>query len=159
VKDEEIYLSQSVYSVEMQPIESQKRVQGPACLIIACGHDGGAELVAVVDDEGEAACGCEDGWVTLCFGGCELLAAEFFKGNLIGFRCSLAQAFLYVISSKVELKTRKNIHVCPLHTEPRRLQGCALAIQCPRRFVYAVSKDCEPNRESGDQMGCGGTSR
>jgi hypothetical protein len=48
----------------------------------------------VVDIEDSAACGCEDGWVTLGFGGRELPALVFFKGNSIFLRFSLAQAFL-----------------------------------------------------------------
>ncbi|KAG2750403.1 hypothetical protein P692DRAFT_20414258, partial [Suillus brevipes Sb2] len=73
-------IREGVYSGEIQPIKSQKRVQSPTCLIIARRRGGGVELVAVVvspavgvvDDEGSAACSCENGWATLGLGGCEL---------------------------------------------------------------------------------------
>jgi hypothetical protein len=88
--------------VDRQPRKSQKRLQSPACRIIISGREGvGVVPVVVVtlpvtgavDDEGSAACGCEDGMATLGLGGCEPPAGGFFKGNGL-LRFSLAQAFL-----------------------------------------------------------------
>jgi hypothetical protein len=96
-------------------------------------------------------------------GGRELPAVGFFNGNS-RFRFSLAQAFLYIILGGVgRPRERKNIHVCPLHMEPRQL-GCALATQCLDYFVRAVSKGFEPSGEGrtvtyhGHWKGCGGIS-
>jgi hypothetical protein len=116
----------------------------------------------VVDDEESAACGCEGGLATLGLGGCELPAVlGFFENNGL-FRFSLAQAFLYVILGRVELRKRRNIHAGPVHTELQQLQGCAFAIQFVHHFVCAVSEGFEPSREErtyhGHRRGCGGTS-
>jgi hypothetical protein len=123
-----------------------------------------------VDDDESAACGCEDGLATLGLGGFELPAVEFFECNSFIF-CfcfanvtSLAEAFLYVIFSEVEQRRRDNIHVCPLHTELQRQQGCALATQFVHHFVRAISEGFEPSREErmmmyhGHRRGCGGIS-
>jgi hypothetical protein len=121
-------------------------------------------MAGMVDgDEESAACGCEGGLATLGLGGCELLAVGFCQGNGL-FRFSLAQAFLYVLLGRVEMRKRKNLHVCPLHTELEQQQGCALAAQCLHRFVHAVSKGYEPTRQvrtvtyHGYRRGCGGIS-
>jgi hypothetical protein len=96
-------------------------------------------------------------------GGRELLAAGFCQGNGL-FRFSPAEAFLYVILGGVELRKRKNLHVCPLHMELQQLQGCALATQFVHHFVCVVSDGFEPSREErtvmyhGRWRGCGGTS-
>jgi hypothetical protein len=119
-----------------------------------------------VDDE-SAACGCDDGLATLGLGGCELPAVEFFECNSFIFcfcfanTTSLAEAFLCVILSEAERRRRENIHVCPLHTEPLLLRGCALAARCLHHFVHAVSKSYEPSREERtvtyheNRRGCG----
>jgi hypothetical protein len=101
--------------------------------------------------------------VALGLGGRELLAAGFCQGNGV-FRLSPTEAFLCMILGGVVLRKRKNLHICPLHTEHQQLQGCALATQFVHLFVYAVSKDLEPSREKrtvtshGHRRGCGGTS-
>jgi hypothetical protein len=98
--------------------------------------------------------------VALGLGGRELLAVGFCQG--IGlFRFSLAQAFLYVILGRVGPRKGKNLHVCPLHTELRQLQCCALATQFAHHFVCAVSEGFEPSQGErsvtyhGHQRGCG----
>jgi hypothetical protein len=101
--------------------------------------------------------------VALGLGGRELLAVGFCQGNGL-FRFSLAEAFLYVILSGVELRKRKNLHVCPLRTGLQRQQDCALATQFVHHFVRAVSEGFEPSREErtmmyhGHRRGCGGAS-
>jgi hypothetical protein len=98
--------------------------------------------------------------VALGLGGRELLAAAFCQGSGL-FRLSLAEAFLYVILGRVELQKRKDLHACPLHTEPLQRWDCAPASRCLRHFAHAVSKDFEPNQEErypGHPKGCGRTS-
>jgi hypothetical protein len=75
--------------------------------------------------------------VTLGLGGRELLAAAFCQGNGL-FRLSLAQAFLYVILGRAELRKRRNIHAGPVHTELQQLEGCAHATQFVHHIVCAV---------------------
>jgi len=93
-------------------------------------------VAGVVDDVESAACGCKDVWMTLGLGGCEPPEVEFFDCNSFAFcfcfcfanATSLAEAFLYVISSQVEcLRRRNNIHVCPSHMGPWQLRGYTLA--------------------------------
>jgi hypothetical protein len=97
--------------------------------------------------------------VVLGLGGRELFVVGFCQGNGL-FRFSLAEAFLYMILGGGELRKRKNLHVCPLHTE-QELQGCALATQIVHHFVCAISEDFEPSREErtvtshGHRRGCG----
>jgi hypothetical protein len=86
--------------------------------------------------------------------GRELLAAVFFQGNGL-FRLSPAEAFLYVILGGVVLRKRKNLHVCPLHTELQQLQDCALATHFVRHFVSTVSEGFEPIREERTVTYCG----
>jgi hypothetical protein len=101
--------------------------------------------------------------VALGMGGYELPAVGFFKGNSL-FRFALAQAFLYVILSRVELRKRRNIHAGPVHTELQRLQDCALATQLVHHFVCVGSESFEPSRGErtvmyhGHRRGCGQTS-
>jgi hypothetical protein len=106
-----------------------------------------SSLAGVVDNEESAVCGCEDGWMTLALGGCELHAAEFFECNSFAFcfcfcfanATSLAEAFLYVISSQVEcLRRRINVHVCPSHMGPWQVRGYALATRCLGHFACEV---------------------
>jgi hypothetical protein len=59
-------------------------------------------VAGVANNEDSAAWDCEDGWVTLGFGGSELLAVVLFEGNSIFLRFSLAQAFLYVKLGRIE---------------------------------------------------------
>jgi hypothetical protein len=126
VKDDKSYLSPSVYSGEIQPIKSQKRVQSPTSLIVAWWRDDGVEVVVVAappiagvaDDEGSAACGCKDGWVTLCLVGCELPAVAFFDCSCIFCFCfanatPLAEAFLYVILGGIKLRRRTTYRFAP----------------------------------------------
>lgn len=63
-------------------------------------------MSSVMDELETTACRCEDGWATLGLGGRELLAVEFFEDTGL-FRCSLAQAFLYMILIGVKLTERK----------------------------------------------------
>jgi hypothetical protein len=120
-------------------------------------------MAGVVEDGESAACGCEGGLASLGLGGCELPAVGFFETSGL-FRFSLAQAFLYVILGRVEMRKRRNLHVCPLHTEPQQQQGCALATQFAHHFVCAVSESFEPSREErtviyhGHRRGCDRTS-
>jgi hypothetical protein len=101
--------------------------------------------------------------VAVGLGGRELLAVGFCQCNGL-FRFSLAQAFLYGILCRVEQRRRENIHVCPLHTGLRQLQGCTLATQFVHHFVCVVSEGFGPSREErtvmyhGHRRGCGGTS-
>jgi hypothetical protein len=122
-------------------------------------------MAGMVDDDDEApGWGCKDGWdccIALGLGGRELPAVGFCQSL---FRFSLAQASLYVILGRVELRKRRNIHAGPVHMELQRLQGCALAAQRLHRVVRAVLKGCEPTRQvrtvtyHGYRRGCGGIS-
>jgi hypothetical protein len=100
--------------------------------------------------------------VALGLGGHELLAVGFLQGNGL-FRFSPAEAFLYAILGGSELQKRKNLHVCPLHTELQQLQGCALANRFVHYFVCAISEDFEPSLEERTvtshehRRGCGRT--
>jgi hypothetical protein len=101
----------------------------------------------VVDNEESAACGCKDSWVTLGFGGCELLATEFFEGSISFLRFSLAQAFLYVKLAGVKHpRRRNNLHVCLSHMELQQLKGCALATLYLHCFACVVWKGFEPSQ-------------